>query len=958
MCKYRMHLVAAIMLLSLVGLCAQTPEWSWAKSQGSTEADYAESITTDNLGNAYITGVFFGSIGFGSTTLTSAGMQDVFVAKYDRNGNLLWAVRLGGSSTDLAKGVCVDEFYNVYITGSFQGTALCGDTILNSSGSNDIYVAKLNVDGVWMWATSAGGIQADSGAEIKLDSENNIILTGAYTTGAQFGSTWLAGYGGFDVFVSKISFNGDWIWSVRAGGVGSDLSSGVAVDDNGNIYLTGQLTASAAFGSLSVTAYGTVIFIAKLNSEGAWLYATKPVGEGNANRGLGIVADNSGNAYVTGQMSSSITFGVTSFDCQDEDIFVTKLNSNGSFVWVRQAGGYGNDCGYDIALLNNSQIAVTGRFSEEGVFGNEFLSSRGIFDNYVAVLDFDGNWISAVKGGGVGNDYSRRLAIGSDNSCYICGYMTSAASYGSNELTGFGLTDVMIAKVRFPINAPSITPPSGIYPSSISVTLSCNAEGATIYYTQDGLPPTTESPIYTEPILVSVDSHLQAMSYRADAIQSEVCSAYYDIYEVAAQPSVFPLAGTYTDIVRVSLTHENPQARIHYTTDGTVPTEASPLYTSQLVFESSTTLKVKVFITGWQPSLTSTYSYLVTGILPIPDISMPSGVYPNPIYTNLSCSFPGASVRYTLDGSEPNQSSTLYSAPVLISQTAQLKARAYLEDWIPSVIASAFYTITGTCANPQFSHPEGIYTSAVNVAMQCPSVGAVIRFTLDGSDPLSTSPAYTMPVYLETGVTTIKARAYLPGWTPSQIATSTYEVTGTVATPAFSVAPGLIQPNQPISLTCGTNGAEIRYTMDGTDPLSTSLLYTAPLLLNTSTTIKAVAFKEHWTPSAIASASYQISVANADETATPEVDAVDIYPNPFSTSTTIVASVKAAGSNYGLSIYNIKGECVFAQSGVSAHKNSIIWDGLDASNRRAASGVYIVKFTNGKSVITRKLIRL
>ncbi len=135
------------------------PFWSWAERAGGSSNDYGYGIAVDSSGNAFVTGYFRGSSAdFGSTTLNSSGASDVFVAKLDSSGNWLWAERAGGSSADYGSGIAVDSSGNAYVTGFFRSpSADFGSTTLNSSGAYDVFVAKLDSSGNWLWAERAGG---------------------------------------------------------------------------------------------------------------------------------------------------------------------------------------------------------------------------------------------------------------------------------------------------------------------------------------------------------------------------------------------------------------------------------------------------------------------------------------------------------------------------------------------------------------------------------------------------------------------------------------------------------------------------------------------------------------------------------------------------------------------------------------------------------------------------------
>jgi hypothetical protein len=164
------------------------------------------------VGSSYVTGYFGGTSTFGSTTLTSKlGSEDVFVAKLDSTGKWMWAVSAGGTGTAGGLGISVDSAGNSYVTGDFgfdfsaPGTASFGSTTLTSNGKWDVFVAKLDSTGKWLWAVSAGAGDDDFGRGISVDGAGISYITGSFDGTASFGSTTLTSKGSEDLFVWKVN---------------------------------------------------------------------------------------------------------------------------------------------------------------------------------------------------------------------------------------------------------------------------------------------------------------------------------------------------------------------------------------------------------------------------------------------------------------------------------------------------------------------------------------------------------------------------------------------------------------------------------------------------------------------------------------------------------------------------------------------------------------------------------
>ncbi len=300
---------------------------------GDTGSDQAKSMARDTEGNLYVTGSFQATVDFdpdptGSWDLTSAGGNDIFVAKYSEDGGLIWARQIGGTGADVGNGIAVDSAGDVYITGSFSDTVDfdpgTGVADLTSVGGVDGFVAKLDTAGDFVWGRQMGGPGTDVGNGIALDPDGNVLSTGFFSDTADFdpGVTdeSLTSFGNTDVFVSKLDAAGDFVWVRQMGGILTDRGNDVAVDAAGNVHTTGSFFDTADFdpnlvGVFNLVSAGSAdIFVSKLDSAGNLSWAQQFGGAGS-DRGNAIEVDVDGNVWTTGVL--------------DDDVFVAKLNSLG-----------------------------------------------------------------------------------------------------------------------------------------------------------------------------------------------------------------------------------------------------------------------------------------------------------------------------------------------------------------------------------------------------------------------------------------------------------------------------------------------------------------------------------------------------------------------------------------------------------------------------------------------------
>lgn len=249
--------------------------WQWAHTFGGIDGERDHRLAIDNASNVYIAGGFYGNKMFGSTNKISEGGVDIFVAKYDSNGNFIYVQTAGSELDDRANDVAVDINNDIYITGEFRdkvGFAL--DTINNNGGPNgrDIFVAKMAQNGTWKWATKAGSNFGDErGGGITTNNKNNIFVTGQFKGDANFGSSIALSSVSPDsvqIFVAAIDTLGKWKWAVQAGGQDDDeRGNAISCDTSCNVYVTGYYRQNNTYGSFTVPNFGgRDIFIAKIDN--------------------------------------------------------------------------------------------------------------------------------------------------------------------------------------------------------------------------------------------------------------------------------------------------------------------------------------------------------------------------------------------------------------------------------------------------------------------------------------------------------------------------------------------------------------------------------------------------------------------------------------------------------------------------------------------------------------------
>ena len=438
---------------------AQSPSFQWAKSAGGTNNDEGNSIATDTDGNVYVTGRFQSpSITFGTTTLTNVGAFDFFIVKYDANGNVLWAKGAGGTNDDVGQSIATDTNGNVFVTGYFYSPSITFGTMTlsNSSIADDIFVVKYDANGNVLWAKSEGGTGYENGRSIATDVSGNVFVAGNFSSpSVSFGTTTLTNTNppAGEIFIVKYDANGNPLWA-KIGGESplTELVNNITTDANGNAYITGYFYDSSIwFGSINLTKTSTNeadFFVVKYDANGNEVWAKIEGGSGD-DVGNSITADANGNIFVTGYFKSpSITFGTTTVmnvgtSTSSLNLFVVKYDSFGNILWAKGVGGNEAEIANSIITDANGNAYVTGQFNSSSIsFGTNTVTKTGstyYSDIFVAKYDSNGNDIWAKGVGGTDSETGLGIATDAYGDVFLTGYFYSPSiSFGATTLTNTG----------------------------------------------------------------------------------------------------------------------------------------------------------------------------------------------------------------------------------------------------------------------------------------------------------------------------------------------------------------------------------------------------------------------------------------------------------------------------------------------------------------------------------------
>ena len=434
------------------GFSATTADFCWATNEGGRQMENASGVALDPQGNSYVVGSFQGTATFGSTTLISAGGLDIFLAKLNPQGEVLWAIRAGGLYDDAGFDVAVDTSGNAFITGYYVQAAVFGQASVTNTGGFDLFLAKYNSAGLLSWVRNTPSGNNIYGSGITLDPSGNIAVVGSFAYNLTWGGQTFQNSVTYDLFVARFTPDGIFQWVQTAGGIYEDQGTKVATDSDGNIFITGSFTDVAWFGEEVLFGNESIeMFVAKYDANGLLVWAQ--AAESDEALGNDIAVDAAGNCFVTGYFRVSSTFGTETLDSDGYfDLFLTKFDSDGDVIWATNTETNDAIAASGIALDDEGNIYVTGSFVGDVTLGRTTLSNDYIFDLFIAAYDETGNALFFRGAGTEGELTSSGIAVDPGGSLIVAGQLKGRAVVGSDDLLSIGDSDVFVAKLSISQN--------------------------------------------------------------------------------------------------------------------------------------------------------------------------------------------------------------------------------------------------------------------------------------------------------------------------------------------------------------------------------------------------------------------------------------------------------------------------------------------------------------------------
>lgn len=390
----------------------------WVKQFTGPWDDLATKVTLDNSGNIYLSVQFYDSLdcnaGPDTNFVRSYGGNNGAVIKLNSNAEYVWATPFGGALYSIALDLKVNATNEVFLCGRFQGASNFGNIYhYIASNNSNIFVAKLDANGGFLWANNMGAVGAtlDQARALAIDVQNNVYTTGFFKTTAEFDTVSFTSAGAMDIFITKHDNFGNLLWAKQIASTTEGNGTAIGLDALNNVYVGGEFNGSVdadpGSGIFNLSSNGVSdILVLKLDSLGNFIWAKK-YGSTYADLLRTLTTNDNGDVLVSGIFSTTVDFnpdpGITHnlVSLGYNDTFIQMLDSTGAFVWVKQIGGIGAEEPRQIIYDNFGNILLNGFFAGVTDFdpgaGFEQLTSVGTQD--VFVLKLSNQTLTALKNG-------------------------------------------------------------------------------------------------------------------------------------------------------------------------------------------------------------------------------------------------------------------------------------------------------------------------------------------------------------------------------------------------------------------------------------------------------------------------------------------------------------------------------------------------------------------------------
>jgi hypothetical protein len=425
--------ISIALIMAGFSLLAQAG-FEWAQSCGHPFYSETKSILeADADGNIFMAGNFIETAEFGTDYITSAGGTDIFIAKYNKFGEVLWLLGDGGEDYDYLHGIASDEA-GFYTGGSFYGTTSIGGQSFTSAGSQDLFIARYNQIGEIQWVQQFSSPKTDYLNAIDSDPFGNLFITGHYYDSIAIGGTTIYSVGGSDIFIAKFDITGKLIWVQQASGSSSDQSYSLSCDADGNLAFSGSFFEDITLGDVTLTTEDpTGVFMAKYNNDGELIFAQQVDGNGLIAKSF-VSFDSEGDIYFAGNFTNEVHFGPYTFIAGEFniDVFITRYTADGTLLWADHGHGLGSDALIAIAPGPLNDLYISGHYLDTIHFSDltlEYTLCCGSAEIFLVRYTEDGipSWGDQVSGE---RAMAESMCKNSDDELFVSGLFLGELTLG------------------------------------------------------------------------------------------------------------------------------------------------------------------------------------------------------------------------------------------------------------------------------------------------------------------------------------------------------------------------------------------------------------------------------------------------------------------------------------------------------------------------------------------------
>ncbi len=421
----------------------------FSQSYGGTGTDSARAIGIDANGDYLISGYFKGK-GIFDTEFTTEDANAYLAKLSGKDGSVVWAKEMGGKSADTADALAVAADGSTVVAGSMSGEFNVGDGVLNSAGADDIFIARFADDGRRLWVKRIGAKNIDAALAVAIDKDGNSYVTGVFRDTVKFGEEEFESVGDAEIFITKLDPLGKVIWTKTFGAVGEDFGRNLAIDSQGNLVLLAEISYKVDFGGGDLSTNGNRdIVLAKFDPAGTHIWS-KSIGNSYNDYGIGLAVDSSDNILFTGSFEGTVNLGGADLvSAGRTDMFVAKLDTNGKHQWSKGYGAKDKDWGNSIATDEFGNAYVTGWFWYDLKFGDTQLKSHGKEDSFMLKLSAAGDVLWAKSYGSTSRDMGKSVTVDAKGGAVTVGSYNIEIDLGSGSFTPAVGDDPKILKGDF-----------------------------------------------------------------------------------------------------------------------------------------------------------------------------------------------------------------------------------------------------------------------------------------------------------------------------------------------------------------------------------------------------------------------------------------------------------------------------------------------------------------------------